>query len=249
MGFYHPSTLVKDAQRHGLRVLPVDVTRSQWLCTIENECLRLGLNYVRGLRREAGEALLSQRRARPFASIDDLARRTPELRKDEMATLAQVGALNTLEASDRRGALWASSRAIRSRGTAAPRDRNRRRAVAPCAHGPFRAPRRGLPRHRRHRRPPSASLAPRRAARARRHPGRRPRPHTQWRPVRVAGCVIVRQRPGTAHGFVFLSLEDETGISNIVVTPDVFEAHRSVLVNAPLLLVEAPSKSRTAPSR
>jgi error-prone DNA polymerase len=58
------------------------------------------------------------------------------------------------------------------------------------------------------------------------------------RPVRVAGCVIVRQRPGTAHGFVFLSLEDETGISNIIVTPGVFEANRGVLVNAPLLLVE-----------
>src|SRR5438477_2206123 len=78
MGFYHPSTLVKDAQRHGLRVLPVDVTCSDWLCTLEKVssnklALRLGLRYVRGLREEAGKALVREREKYPFASIDDLA--------------------------------------------------------------------------------------------------------------------------------------------------------------------------------
>jgi error-prone DNA polymerase len=238
MGFYHPSTIIKDAQRHGLRVLPVDVTRSEWLCTIENECLRLGLKYVRGLRREAGQAIVSRRHARPFASIDDLARRVPELRKDEMATLAQVGALNALGACDRRGALWASSLAIRPVGPllqeleigAEPSplarmdpferlDADYRGAGVTVGRHPLAWRREEL---RARGVTPAAGLARLR----------------NGRPVRVAGCVIVRQRPGTAHGFVFLSLEDETGISNVIVAPDVFEAHRSVLVNAPLLLVE-----------
>src|SRR5262249_13435430 len=89
MGFYHPSTLVKDAQRHGVRVLPVDVTCSEWLCTIGADqvrpVVRLGLRYVRGLREEAGRAIV---RERPFHGMDDLARRVPELRKDEMRKLA-----------------------------------------------------------------------------------------------------------------------------------------------------------------
>src|SRR5262249_50064259 len=88
MGFYHPATLVKDAQRHGVRILPVDVTCSDWGCTIvedkQHPTMRLGLRYVRGLREEAGCAIL---RERPFTSIDDLARRVPELRKDEMRKL------------------------------------------------------------------------------------------------------------------------------------------------------------------
>ena len=81
MGFYHPSTLIKDAQRHGLKVKPVDVTVSGWPCTLEMPALRLGLQYVRGLRQEAGAAIVRQR---PFTSIDDLVRRVPELRKDEV---------------------------------------------------------------------------------------------------------------------------------------------------------------------
>src|SRR5271165_6744236 len=80
MGFYHPATLVKDAQRHGLHFLPVDVMRSQWPCTIEDHRVRLGFNYVRGLRKEPAEEIVTRR---PFTSIDDLTRRVPALRKDE----------------------------------------------------------------------------------------------------------------------------------------------------------------------
>src|SRR5437879_2293864 len=120
MGFYHPSTLVKDAQRHGLLVKAIDVMRSDWLCTLEEQnppqrhrdteetkankkvgssvplCLggekiidlRLGLRYVKGLREEAGQAIVRERGGAPFTSIDDLARRVPELTKDELVTLA-----------------------------------------------------------------------------------------------------------------------------------------------------------------
>ena len=117
MGFYHPSTLVKDAQRHGVRVLPVDITCSEWLCTIGADLakptMRLGFRYVRGLRETAARAIL---RERPFTSVDDLARRVPELRKDEMRKLAEVGALNPLQNIHRRTALWESERVTRFAG-------------------------------------------------------------------------------------------------------------------------------------
>src|SRR5208337_2978384 len=117
MGFYHPSTIVKDAQRHGLKVLPMDVTRSDWKCTLEttsermisgqwsvgskneNLAVRLGLKYARGLREPAGQALIRERSLAPFASVQDLARRVPELRKDELTTLAEIGALNAIASS------------------------------------------------------------------------------------------------------------------------------------------------------
>src|SRR5882672_8608173 len=90
MGFYHPATLVKDAQRHGLKILPIDVTKSDWKCTLEPSAvshqpsLRLGLKYARGMREPAGQSLVRERSLAPFTSIHDLARRVPELRKDEL---------------------------------------------------------------------------------------------------------------------------------------------------------------------
>src|SRR5208283_3367010 len=113
MGFYNPATLVKDAQRHGLRVKPIDVQRSDWFCTLEPEsgnwrfALRLGLLYGRGLRREPGEALVRARALRAFDSIHDLALRVPELHKNDLTMLAKIGALNSLgENIHRRDALW-----------------------------------------------------------------------------------------------------------------------------------------------
>jgi error-prone DNA polymerase len=237
MGFYHPATIIKDAQRHGLRVLPVDVTRSEWLCGIEGECVRLGLKYVRGLRQEAGEAIVRERGRAPFASIDDLVRRVPELRKDEIATLAQVGALNALEGIDRRGALWESSRAVRPAGPLLEAIEGgvppplARMSDLERLDADFRGTGVTVGRH---------PMAYRREEMRGRGvtPAEDLRRVRNGRPVRVAGCVIVRQRPATAHGFLFLSLEDETGIANVIVTPDVFEANRLVLVNAPFLFVE-----------
>src|SRR5207302_1179280 len=115
MGFYRPATIVKDAQRHGLKVLPVDVMKSEWKCTVVNSvvgyvpldvgqkaerpALRLGLRYVRGLREEASQALVRERNQTPFTSIHDLVHRVPELRKDELNTLAEIGALNSVLSS------------------------------------------------------------------------------------------------------------------------------------------------------
>ncbi len=241
MGFYHPSTIVKDAQRHGLKVRPVDVTHSGWLCSLEQSAgslvLRLGFRYVRGLRQEAGEAIVRERERAPFASIDDLVRRVPELRKDELTTLAGIGALNPLESLDRRGALWEAARAIEPAGPLLEQAQDRDPSpLAPMTdderlfadyHGT------GL----------TVGQHPMAFRRAEMHkrkvtPAARLRRVRNGALVRIAGAVIVRQRPGTANGFVFLSIEDETGISNAIVTPDVFEQNRMVLVHAPFLYIE-----------
>jgi len=236
MGFYHPATLVKDAQRHGLHFLPVDIQESQWACSIDPQLrVRLGFNYVRGVRKETAEAIVA---ARPFASIIDLVQRVPELRKDELRMLAEVGALNSLTGGHRRDALWEAERALRPagpllepliQGEAAsplkpmtPGERIRAdyygTGLTIGAH-PMRLYREELRRR---------GVAP---ASALKHIRR-------GRTVRVAGCVICRQRPGTANGFLFLSLEDETGIANAIVEPQMFDAHREVLVTAPYLLIE-----------
>jgi ribosomal protein L31 len=112
MGFYSPAVLVKDAQRHGLRVRPIDVQRSEWLCTLERATdgsisLRLGMNYAKGVRKSSAEALMAARAEGEFASVDDLARRAPVLNRKELVALAQIGALNSLgEVEHRRDALW-----------------------------------------------------------------------------------------------------------------------------------------------
>src|SRR5205085_4547681 len=84
MGFYSPATLVKDAQRHGLKVKPIDVTKSAWLCTLENGAMRVGMRYVKGLRESAASAIVEERRRAPFASVDDLVRSVPDLQKREL---------------------------------------------------------------------------------------------------------------------------------------------------------------------
>src|SRR5882672_9090327 len=114
MGFYHPFTLVKDAQRHGARFRPVDVARSQWNGVLEEGEVRLGLRTVRGLRAEAGERIVAARALRPFVSLQDFVDRTG-LRRDEQRTLGEVGALNAFGLT-RRSALWQVEKAGRPRG-------------------------------------------------------------------------------------------------------------------------------------
>jgi len=360
MGFYHPSTIIKDAARHGLRVKPIDVTRSDWPCTLEIEggaseanpkeileakakafntevtepaesslsvdsvvklssrpekdsvsseqeslarkiVLRLGLSYVKGLRETAAQALLGERKRAPFASLDDLVRRVPEMRKDEWVTLAEVGALNfveergtvaavpaaqgtsvapamrrALQHRHRRDALWQVERAARPVGPLLEQVESQesrvesrhsqkvksqklevesdtqlstldlrlstldsRPSTSPLT--PMTSEERlvadfhgtGLtvgPHPLAYRRAELDALGVKAAGALPRLPG--------GRRVRVAGAVIVRQRPGTAKGFVFLSLEDETGIANAILTPDVFAEHRVLILRERFLLVE-----------
>ena len=226
--------------------------------------MRMGLRYVRGLREEAAMALLRARKIRPFESIADLARRVPELRRNELVTLADIGALNSLgkkmagvrrqtsvetlddrrqtlevgTAFHRRDALWQAEAAARPLGelleeipkpdVASPLEAMTvdERLIAdyrgtgltvgkhPMAYHREILQRRGIR---------SALDLPAMA---------------NGRPVKVAGAVIVRQRPGTAHGFVFLSMEDETGIANVIVTPDLFERYRVEITTERFLIVE-----------
>jgi error-prone DNA polymerase len=246
MGFYGPATIVKDAQRHGLRVRPVDVTQSSWLCTVVDEdgrkCLRMGLLYAKGLREEIGRALVAARDRRPFRGIEDLARRVPGLRKAELRLLAEIGALNEIVSGrerhgHRRDALWMSERAARPSGE-----------LFGEAAGSGPGPLRSMSATERLEADLSGTgvtlgphpIAQRRPDLDRRRVARASELHrlSKGRTVRVAGAVIVRQRPGTAKGFFFMSLEDETGIANVIVRPALFEEARVVLVSAPFLLVE-----------
>ncbi|HEY7497231.1 MAG TPA: error-prone DNA polymerase [Vicinamibacterales bacterium] len=323
MGFYHPATLVKDAQRRGVRFAPIDVQTSDWECRVDPDGrVRLGLMYVNGLRSEVGKAIADRGprsavrgpdgpastnrcpkcgcddrsmlertpagssfcnicahewhgmsspeagrqqdgpraadREPRYRSIDDLIAKSG-VRRDELATLAEIGALNAF-GHDRRSALWQIERAIRPTGE----------LFDECGEWPQSAVRV----------PQSASREPRAAGRDE-HASSPLNPMTlteriksdyagtsltigphpmalcrgdlalrgvlraidlpssrSGRRVRVAGAVITRQRPGTAKGFVFLTLEDETGIANIIVRPDLFMDYRTTVIGAPYLLVE-----------
>jgi error-prone DNA polymerase len=253
MGFYHPATLVKDAQRHGLRVRPIDVTRSDWLCTLEksgeNCSLRLGLRYVKGLREEAGREIVFQRNARAFRSIDDLKLRVPGLQKSELTALAEIGALNFVgdkEGFHRRDALWQIQRVSRRAGPLLEgcEDSEEARNTWNAGSSPL-----------------QRMTAEQRVVADFRNIGMTVGPHplsyhrqqlkregilsavdlhhlSDGVEVRVAGSVIARQRPGTAKGFVFLSLEDETGISNAIITPQLFQRDHVVIVHQQFLLIE-----------
>jgi error-prone DNA polymerase len=290
MGFYSPATIVKDAQRHGLRVKPVDINRSDWLCTLEKKntteqnpslchpersrrppfvpmmlqefggtsvstsfALRLGFRYAKGLCEEAGQAIVRARTHQPFESIADLAHRVPELRRDHLVLLASIGALNSIGCTTaneaqaqlqknqrlhRRDALWQVERAARFAGplldgipeadTASPLAMMTadERLVADF-HGT------GLttgPHPMAYRR-----VELKRARVLSAHDLTQVPNGTR---VRTAGCVIARQRPGTAKGFVFLSMEDETGISNAIITPDLMDRYRVVVTSEKFLLLE-----------
>jgi error-prone DNA polymerase len=245
MGFYAPATLVKDAQRHGLHFNPINVTRSDWLCTIEEENgerrVRLGFNYVKGLREQAARAVLAARMKAPFDSIQDLVDRVPELRKDELRKLSEIGALNFITASPthRRAALWDSELAIRPSGPLFANNQQPTVDSAPLApmttserlNSDFRGTHLTIGKH------PMAFHREKMDAL-----GVTPASQMKFvphgRPVRIAGCIICRQRPGTAKGLLFLSIEDETGVSNAVVMPDVFDRERKTILNNSYLMID-----------
>jgi error-prone DNA polymerase len=255
MGFYQPFTLVKDAQRHGLKVLPIDITRSDWLCTIEEDAerrgegemgrrgdtlsMRLGLKYVKGLSQQSGQAIVRARATRAFAGIDDLCNRVPELRRDELRKLAAIGALNFIQgAVNRRDALWQVERVTRAAGNLyeelAEKDGDSPllpMTVPERMDADFRGTGLTIGKH-----PVAYHRAELNKLNALRAIDIRKLRNGTF--VRVAGWVIVRQRPGTAKGFMFLTLEDETGVSNIIVTPQLFDRYRIELVDHPFLLIE-----------
>ena len=298
MGFYHPASLVKDAQRRGVRFHPIDVQESDWRCRVEPDgAIRIGLMYVNGLRQEAGQAMaafdrtktvtppllcakcgsddesmievvregtyfcntcahewtVQVRPAGRFASIEDITRRTG-LRRDELTTLAEIGALNAFT-GERRSALWQVEQAIRPPGEMFEPGDDDAQSPNPKAQVPpsplpvmdegerLQADYAGTgltigPHPMALRR---GEMALRGVLRAADLPQAR-----DGRRVRVAGMVITRQRPGTAKGFVFLTLEDETGISNVIVRPDLFDRERMTVIRP---AISARRRGVAAPGR
>jgi error-prone DNA polymerase len=319
MGFYHPATLVKDAQRRGVRFTGVDVQHSDWLCRVDTDgSVRLGLRYVSGLREEVGlsmerakgreqraqkicpkcgcddESMIETVKAgayfcntcshdwsfatRPtnrtqptlpieapprFTSVDDLVNRTG-IRREELQTLADIGAFASF-GYERREALWQVEKAIRPAGELfhggesglgtsdwglaqpghalpqSPIPNPQSLEEEQCPLPPMTSEERVVadyagthltigPHPMAMRRPELAMRGVLRAVDlSRARDGRR---------IRVAGSVITRQRPGTAKGFVFLTIEDETGIANIIVRPDLFDRERFKILDEPFLLID-----------
>jgi error-prone DNA polymerase len=237
MGFYSPATIIKDAERHGLKIKAIDVTCSQWDCTLEGKVgksiLRLGLRYVRGLQQAVAQALLEARQYRPFSSTEELARRVPQLTRANLAMLARIGALNKISPDTRlhrRDALWKVEKAGRRVGPLlqeitepdipSPLSRMdvEERLVADF-HGT------GMtvgPHPMAYRRAELRVLGIKSAVELRQT--------AHGKPATVAGCVITRQRPGTAKGLIFMTLEDETGNANAIITPDFYEKNRAVVM-------------------
>jgi error-prone DNA polymerase len=256
MGFYMPAVLVKDAQRHGLKVKPIDAQISEWACTLEREAddrlvLRMGLGYAKGLRRQSADALVASRNQDGlFRSTEDLALRIPTLNAKELTLLARVGALNRLGGVEhRRDALWQVERAGKLEGPlfrqksewlqdSAPTHpllqmNTEERLVADYAGTGLTVGRHPMYYRR-------AELWRQRVLTAEQLRNSRDGEY-----VRVAGCVIARQRPGTAKGFIFLSMEDETGIANVIVTPDLYERERLTVTRSKFLLAEGPLQNQS----
>ena len=248
MGFYHPATIIKDAARHGITTLPVDVTRSTWACTLEKQttkqkeeplAVRLGLKFVRGLRKSTAEQIVV---ARPFASLGELCRRV-ELNAAERASLATTGAFARLGGS-RRQVLWQVAAFGRSGGLydrPAVDDGPIGKEAAFCplpemsigeeVAADFRCTGVSTGPH------PLSFLREKLAA-ERVIPAAQLARVPDGRRARVAGLIIVRQRPLTAKGLVFFTLEDETGFANALVTAADFEHNRLLLVSAQALILE-----------
>jgi error-prone DNA polymerase len=252
MGFYHPSTLIKDGQRHGLHVLPVDIVESSAICTVKDKKMRLGFNYVKGLRKQTAEAIEVERTHRGlFTSIQDLTRRVPELQKDELRQLARIGALNKIDSKEpihRRDAMWQSELALKPVGpllemlepatqqSPLPAMNREERLVADFQGTGVTV---GIhPMGFRRQELDKMGVLPAGEINQTLH----------GKVVRIAGNVICRQRPETAKGFAFFTLEDETGLSNAIVNPDLFERNRLTLVSEPYLMMEGILQHYGAPS-
>jgi error-prone DNA polymerase len=314
MGFYHPATLVKDAQRHGIAVFPIDINHSGWMCRWENGGIRLGLRFVKGLRETTAKRVVgcqlsvaaatgpttdNRQPITPFTSVEDFQRQT-KLRNDQLTKLAYAGALGSLGLT-RRAALWQASKAAKAAGELFEEGMPEAGGRRPDAGGQM--PEAGekiaeLPgcqvakteyetqqsgnsvtRQLSH-----TATGNRQLATGIRPPATRSSPLPEMSPaentladyaaaemtagphllehfrerlrrenvlsaadlkrvpngsrVATAGAVIVRQRPGTAKGFVFLTLEDETGLSQAIVNPPLFAEYRNVILRSSGLIVE-----------
>jgi error-prone DNA polymerase len=234
MGFYTPATLIKDAQRHQIKIRSVSVMDSEWLCTVESDVsLRLGFCLTHGINQAHVEQMIHARQQSLFQNMHDFRERT-SFDRDELRILAKAGVLNPL-IGHRRDALWAVENAFHQGELFSDASEKLTSPLAPMQPVERLAADFGTMR---------LTAGP--------HPMaylRTSLPNDIWRSadlslgengtrLRIAGLAICRQRPGTAKGFVFISLEDETGISNAIVSPQIFEKNRLVITQETFLLIE-----------
>lgn len=239
MGFYTPSQLLQDAKRRGVPVLPVDVTVSSWNSRLEGDTtaapVRLGLSLLNGMREDAAARIELARAVRPFVDVADLARRA-QLDRHDLQVLARANALRTLAGANRRNALWLAAAAAPDRDLLRGTSRDDAVPVLALASEgaeivtDYRAMGFTLGRHplallREHLRvdrlQTAAELSSLRTGQI----------------ARACGLVTVRQRPGTANGVLFMTLEDETGQTNVIVWPTLLEKYRREVLGASLLAV------------
>lgn len=231
MGFYAPAQIVRDAREHGVRVLPADVVYSEWDCTVPDKTtLRLGLRLVTGLSEAAGQRIAA---SRPFHDLRDMITRAG-LDRGSVERLAEADALRGL-GLDRRAALWEAAAVERAAPLAAPiaeatpqlplATAGERVVLDYAGTGLTLGPH------------PLALLRPRLAA-LRCTDTRALAAARQGAWLRVAGLVLVRQRPGSAKGVMFFTLEDEHGVANLVLYADLQRRFRREVVAARLLLAE-----------
>ncbi len=283
LGFYNAATLVKDAQRHGLHFIALDINKSQYEFTVEEidgeKRVRVGLNFVRGLRKDVGEAIVAERDGRcrsphvskgsshQYSSIADLIDRVPELNKREIRALSLAGALNFENTVHRREALWQSELAIQPAGPLFEVDQERlsnsisslpgrqsfssNRAAQPQDATLFIRRMEGLELTEADLRKTGISIGKHPMTFVREELNRRGILSAKQtlnlkkgQVVSAAGAVIIRQRPMTANNVVFITLEDETGHSNFVVMPDVFEKYRSVITQNDYLIIRGIFEER-----
>ncbi|WP_244744710.1 error-prone DNA polymerase [Paraburkholderia terricola] len=240
LGFYSASQLIQDAQRHGVKVLPADVTISNWDSVLERHesssrpAVRLGLSLLKGMKDGAAERIEAARAVRQFASVSDLAKRAQLDRKD-LQVLAAANSLSSL-AGNRREALWASVAAVPDRDILADaRVDDETPVLGAPSEGEdivadYNSMNLTLGRHPlsllrpvllEHRLVPAATLMT----------------YRNGRLARGCGLVTVRQRPGTAKGVMFVTIEDETGNVNVIIWPSIQEKFRQETLGASLLAV------------
>lgn len=241
MGFYAPAQIVRDAQEHGVEVRGVDVNKSDWDCTLEDGALRLGLRQVDGLRQDEAVALVTARGGLPYADVEDLRCRS----RIGVATIQRLAAADAFRSIglDRRQALW-DAKALKQApdlplfAAAEQRDEGAELVAAKLPQMPlsehvvndYQTMRLSLKAH------PMSFLRDRYQALGFVTAGELGS-LKNGRRVSLAGLVLIRQRPGSAKGVCFITLEDETGIANLVVWPDRFAAQRSIVMGARLMAV------------
>jgi len=250
LGFYSSATLVKDAQRHDLHFIAMDINRSQYVFTVEDVAgdkqVRVGLKYVKGLRKETGVAIVAERNAHGFyTSVEDLVKRVPLLNKREVRSLSMAGALNFDGTVHRREALWQSELAIQPAGELFEETRDQpveasflqRMEGLQLIEADLCKTGISIGKH------PMAFI---RAEMMRRNIlcAKDMNHLKKGDVVAVAGAVIIRQRPMTANNVVFITLEDETGHSNFVVMPDMFEKFRTVINQNDYLIIKGVFEER-----